>query len=126
MFINKSAAYPEGFLDQGTLKSFYAMTGTDDSNLVYSPGMERIPNNWYTRAVDDPYDVPFFDIDFSTLVQQHPELLTFGGNTGTVNSFTGLDIGNLTVSIPLSFHNALVAETRCHFSRPQSTSPTLV
>ena len=99
MFANKSASYPEGFLDQGTLKSFYAMTGTDDSNLKYTPGAERIPENWYTRAVGDPYDTLFFDQDLSILVQQHPELLAFGGNTGTVNSFTGLDIQNLTVSI---------------------------
>ncbi|KAL9033247.1 MAG: hypothetical protein Q9214_007606 [Letrouitia sp. 1 TL-2023] len=95
MFANKSAAYPEGFLDRGTLKSFYAMTGPEDG-LVYTPGNERIPENWYTRAVGDPYDVPFFDSDFQNLVQQHPELSAFGGNTGTVNSFTGLDITNLT------------------------------
>jgi len=79
------------------------MTGTDQSSLKYSSGAERIPDNWYTRAAGDPYDIPFFMSDFKTLVQQHPELLNFGGNTGTVNSFTGLDIGNLTVStLPLS------------------------
>ena len=96
MFANKSADYPEGYLNQVTLKSFYAMSGPDNA-LVYTPGNERIPDNWYTRAVGDPYDIPFFMSDFATLVQQHPELLSFGGNTGTVNSFTGLDIGNLTV-----------------------------
>ncbi|KAI4157730.1 MAG: hypothetical protein LQ342_008048 [Letrouitia transgressa] len=95
MFANKSAAYPEGFLDRKTLKSFYAMTGSDDK-LVYSPGYERIPENWYTRAEGDPYDTMFFDRDFSTLVMEHPELLAFGGNTGTVNSFAGLNVGNLT------------------------------
>lgn len=99
MFANKSAAYPEGFLDRGTLKSFYAMSGPEDG-LVYTPGNERIPENWYTRAVGDLYNVPQFDLDFKNLVQQHPELLAFGGNTGTVNSFTGLDIANLTVSFP--------------------------
>lgn len=98
MFANKSAAYPEGFLDRATLKSFYAMTGPDDK-LVYSPGFERIPENWYTRAEGDPYDTFFFDRDFSTLVKEHPELVAFGGNTGTVNSFAGLDVGNLTVSL---------------------------
>lgn len=102
MFANKSAAYPEGFLDRSTLKSFYAMTGTDDSNLEYTPGTERIPENWYTRAVGDPYDIPSLLQDISTLIEEHPELLAFGGNTGTVNSFTGLDIQNLTVSILIS------------------------
>ncbi|KAL8830412.1 MAG: hypothetical protein Q9191_001441, partial [Dirinaria sp. TL-2023a] len=77
-------------------KSFYAITGDDASGLTYTPGYERIPENWYTRPQSDPYSVPFFDVDFKTLIQEHPELLTFGGNTGTVNSFTGLDVGNLT------------------------------
>ncbi len=99
MFSNKSAAYPEGLLDGATLKSFYAISGTDDTNFVYSPGAERIPENWYKRAVDDPWTVPLFAQDFGSIEQQHPELLAFGGNTGTVNSFTGLDIQNLTVSI---------------------------
>ena len=98
MFANNSAANPEGFLDRNTLKSFYAMTGSDETGLTYAPGQERIPGNWYTRPKSNPYDIPFFFSDFKTLVQEHPELLAFGGNTGTVNSFTGLDIGNLTVS----------------------------
>ena len=96
MFGNKSAEYPEGFLDRNTLKSFYAMTGTD-GNLVYTPGNERIPDNWYTRALNDPYDVPVVDQDLIMIFQQHPELLAFGGNTGTVNSFAGLNVANLTV-----------------------------
>ena len=96
MFGNKSAEYPEGFLDRNTLKSFYAMTGTD-GNLVYTPGNERIPDNWYTRALNDPYDVPVVDQDLAMIFQQHPELLAFGGNTGTVNSFVGLNLANLTV-----------------------------
>ena len=98
MFSNKSAEYPEGFLDRDTLKSFYGITGEEDS-LRYTPGTERIPNNWYTRAIDDPYTGLFFASDLKNLVLQHPELAAFGGNTGTVNSFTGLDIANLTVGI---------------------------
>ncbi|CAF9920832.1 MAG: hypothetical protein HETSPECPRED_004374 [Heterodermia speciosa] len=95
MFSNKSVEYPEGFLDRNTLKSFYGITGEGDS-LKYTPGTERIPNNWYTHAIDDPYSAPFFFSDFKNLIQQHPELSAFGGNTGTVNSFTGIDITNLT------------------------------
>ena len=97
MFANKSAEYPEGFLDRGTLKSFYAITGPDDG-LTYTPGYERIPENWYKRALDDEYTTPFFFSDFKNTLQEHPELIAFGGNTGTVNSFAGLVVGNLTVS----------------------------
>ena len=107
MFANKSAAYPEGFLDRNTLKSFYAMTGTDDSNMVYTPGFERIPDNWYTRAIGDPYDVPLVDEDLTMLFAQNQELVAFGGNTGTVNSFTGLNVANLTVSTSTSFLTTL-------------------
>lgn len=99
MFANHSAAYPDGFLGRDTLKSFYAMSGPENE-LVYSPGNERIPENWYTRAADNLYTVPLVDMDLWNLFQQHPELVAFGGNTGTVNSFAGLNIANLTVSYP--------------------------
>ena len=98
LFGNKSTTNPEGLIDANTLKSFYAMTGTDGSSLTYTPGGERIPENWYTFSTETPYATPAFFEDFATIVGQHPELLAFGGNTGTVNSFTGLDIQNLTVS----------------------------
>ena len=74
------------------------MTGTDGNNLTYTPGGERIPENWYTYDPETPYAGPAFSQDLGTIIQQHPELLALGGNTGTVNSFTGLDVQNLTVS----------------------------
>ena len=101
MFANHSAANPDGFLGRDTLKSFYAISGPDDK-LVYSPGNERSPENWYTRAADNLYTVPLVDMDISDIFQQHPELVAFGGNTGTVNSFAGLNIADLTVSSPSS------------------------
>ena len=96
MLANHSAEYPAGFMDRATLKSFYAMTGPDN-NLVYTPGAERIPDNWYTRAVGDPYDTAFFASDVKTIFQENPDTIAFGGNTGTVNSFTPLDLGDFTV-----------------------------
>ena len=42
LFGNKSTTYPEGSIDANTLKSFYAMTGTDGNSLTYTPGGERI------------------------------------------------------------------------------------
>lgn len=106
MFANHSADYPDGFLGQTTLKSLYATSGPENQ-LVYSPGNERIPENWYTRAADNLYTLPLFVEDIITIYRQHPELAMFGGNTGTVNSFTGLNIANLTVnSLPLRLHTA--------------------
>ncbi|MCJ1424428.1 hypothetical protein MMC29_002316 [Sticta canariensis] len=95
MFANHSAANPDGFLGQDTLKSFYAMSGPDNQ-LMYSPGNERIPENWYKRAANDLYTVPLLITDILNQFEQHPELVAFGGNTGTVNSFAGLNIADLT------------------------------
>lgn len=92
---NKTAENPEGLLNGEVLKSFYAITG-DDGNFTYTPGYERIPENWYTRNAADPYDVLFLNVDTDAALLQHLEFGSIGGNTGTVNSFAGVDPGNLT------------------------------
>jgi len=92
---NKSAEHPEGILNQDVLKSFFAITG-DESNFVHNPGQERIPENWYKRAIGDEYTIPYFNTDLLSFASQYPEILSVGGNTGTTNSFTGVNIGDLT------------------------------
>ncbi|KAG9239473.1 Chloroperoxidase [Amylocarpus encephaloides] len=92
---NKSAEYPEGRLNQEVLKSFFSITG-DSNNLKWTEGNEKIPNNWYKRAIGDEYTIPFFLTDVLAAAAQHPEFLSIGGNTGTTNSFTGVDITDLT------------------------------
>ena len=92
---NKSAEYPEGLLDGETLKSFYSVTG-DCPNFQYTPGNEKIPDNWYKRNLVDYYTIPYLAIDTNVMALQHPEFLSVGGNTGTVNSFTGIDPEMLT------------------------------
>ena len=44
---NHSAEYPNGILDKETLKSFFAITEAADGTLSWTPGHERIPDNWY-------------------------------------------------------------------------------
>lgn len=92
---NKSAEAPEGILNHEVLKSFYSITG-ESGSFVYTPGYEQIPSNWYTRAADDPYTIPFFETDLLGFAQQFPQILVPGGNTGTTNSFTPLNISALT------------------------------
>ena len=60
------------------------------------PGYEKIPDNWYTRNKLDPYTIPFFQLDLTQAALEHPEFLNVGGNTGKVNTFTGVDLTNLT------------------------------
>ena len=92
---NKSAEYPAGRLNGEILKSFYAITG-EDGNFKYTPGHERLPENWYTRNQLDPYDVLFLNLDTNAMLLQHLEFGSIGGNTGTPNSFVGVDPAELT------------------------------
>lgn len=92
---NKSEEYPEGRLSRNDLMHFYSMTGTAP-NFKYTPGHESFPVNWYKRAVNDPYSIPFFLIDAVAFGEYAPEFFSIGGNAGKINSFTGIDPANLT------------------------------
>ena len=52
---NHSAERKNGFLTTEVFKSFFALSGTA-GNLVWNPGKERIPSNWYRRPSNNPYD----------------------------------------------------------------------
>ncbi|KAJ4465071.1 Chloroperoxidase [Lentinula aciculospora] len=92
---NKSEEYPEGRLGRDVLKSFFAITGPDD-DLVYNPGHERIPDNWYKRAKGDDYDLASFLHEVCIIALANPRFLSVGGNTGQVNTFTGVNFADLT------------------------------
>ncbi|XP_018905244.2 uncharacterized protein [Bemisia tabaci] len=92
---NKSKEYPEGKLNREVLKSFYAVGGTD-KNLTYTPGNERIPDNWYRYPKGQEYTLISFFRDLTNAALRHPEILEIGGNTGKVDSFVGIDISRLT------------------------------
>jgi len=95
---NKSEEHPEGVLNQDVLKSFFSITG-ESGNFVWTEGYEKIPDNWYKRAIGDEYSIPFFLSDVIAAASQYPQFLDIGGNTGTTNSFTGVDITDLTGGI---------------------------
>ncbi|KAJ4387394.1 hypothetical protein N0V93_007985 [Gnomoniopsis smithogilvyi] len=95
---NKSAEAPAGILNQDVLKSFFSISGSPGS-FVYTPGNERIPDNWYRRAIGDEYTIPFFLLDVLAAAETYPEFISVGGNTGTVNSFAGVDLSQLTAGV---------------------------
>lgn len=64
--------------------------------LTFDASYEKIPDNWYKRAIGDEYTIPFFQVDLTAAALQYPQFLDIGGNTGTTNSFTGVDVMNLT------------------------------
>lgn len=93
---NHSAENPGGFLFPELLKSFFAISGNEGS-YVHHPGMERIPENWYKRpGGTDAYNTADLFLDLLVNLEEYPGIIRVGGNTGTVNSFTGVDLVNLT------------------------------
>ena len=93
---NHSAENPGGFLTKNVLRQFFSVTG-DDANYVHKPGQERIPLNWYKRPGGiNRYSLADVFLDLAAGASNHGELLAIGGNTGTTNSFTGVDVGDLT------------------------------
>lgn len=84
---NHSAEHPDGILDQETLKSFYAITG-DRDNFTYTPGHERIPDNWYRRPRGDGFSFAGAAVDINGIHTKYPETQGRGCNMGKVNSFT--------------------------------------
>lgn len=95
---NKSAEYPDGRLDGDVLKSFFSITG-DYPNFKYTAGHEKIPDNWYTRSLADPYTIPALTIDAVSAAMQNPEFAIPGGNLGKTNTYLGLDPSNLTEGV---------------------------
>lgn len=89
---------PNDTVSKEVLKSFYAITeDPTNGSLSYNPGHERIPENWYPRQT--PYSILDFNAAEAALLIKQPELLSVGGNTGTVNSFAGIDMDDLTGGI---------------------------
>ncbi|PPJ57192.1 hypothetical protein CBER1_07024 [Cercospora berteroae] len=92
---NHSAEVPGGTLTRETLMSFFSITGTS-GNFVHNRGRDRIPLNWYRRATLDAHTIPDVLVDLVAINSIYPGILRFGGNTGTTNSFTGVDLQNFT------------------------------
>lgn len=92
---NKSAEYPEGYLNGEVLKSFFSITG-EPGSFKWTEGYEKIPDNWYKRAIGDEYTIPYFNLDVLVAAAQYPQFLDVGGNTGQTNTFTGVDVTSLT------------------------------
>jgi len=66
---NHSTERPNGFLTTEVFKSFFALSG-DGDNLVWNPGKERIPDNWYRRPSNNPYDAARAAVSEKTIL--HP------------------------------------------------------
>lgn len=79
-------------IGQENFKSFWAVYD-EGNDLVWKRGWERIPENWFRIPLD--YGLISLNVDLLYLFAQHPELMSIGGNTGEVNTFTGVDFADL-------------------------------
>jgi hypothetical protein len=84
-------------------KSFWAVQDDPDTpgGLIWKRGCERIPENWYRIPLD--YGLISLNVDLLYLFARHPKLMSIGGNTGTVDTFTGVDFADLlggVVNVP--------------------------
>ncbi|PHH75562.1 hypothetical protein CDD80_2263 [Ophiocordyceps camponoti-rufipedis] len=123
LFANHSAEFPEGHLNAESLKSFYGVSG-QAGNLTYKAGHERIPNHWYRRHPLDEFTRSKYLRDLVEVGNRDEARFTIlGGNTGTVDSFTALNISAVTrgvysrekvsdkvieTCLPKRFHHELV------------------
>lgn len=93
---NHSAEVPGGTLTRDVLKQFFAVTG-EPGNFVHNPGQERIPENWYKRPGGiEAYNGVKAVADLLANNAIYPGSIRFGGNTGTVDSFAGVDMTDWT------------------------------
>lgn len=115
VFANHSAAGP--VLTRSVLLSFLGVTENSSGQLTVNVGHERIPENWYRRSSDFPLTVPDFLSQVAELIALYPRAASVGGNTGTVNSFVGLDLGDLTGGVFNSGDLADPAKLSCFLFR---------
>lgn len=98
LFANYTTGSLDGYLGGEALKSWEGVTG-EPGSFKFTYGSERIPENWYRRPLSSPYGVLEFTADALWTIQQVPDLAAFGGNTGTVNSFVGLNVTDITSGV---------------------------
>ncbi|CAK1361154.1 Aromatic peroxygenase [Cercospora beticola] len=91
LFGNHSDGSIDGVLTHDILYSFYGLT-SDPVPFTYREGWERIPENWYRRPV--PFDFLGHITELLVWFGLCPELASIGGNTGTPNSFVGVNVND--------------------------------
>jgi hypothetical protein len=75
---NHTAQNPYGELTYETIQSWFGVEGTN-GNYKAVIGTERIPENWYRRALEYPYETTYFTGDVLNAAKLHPKFLDIGG-----------------------------------------------
>jgi len=75
---------------------FFSYTRDANGALVYKYGYERIPENWYKRATNDPWTIADVLAGVAQQCLAYPKTCAIGGNTHGVNTFAGIDVGDIS------------------------------
>jgi len=75
---NHSSEFPAGRLSYDVIQSWFGIDGQPGSYSAVQGG-ERIPENWYRRALAYPYDTDYFLADVVNAAALHPKFLNVGG-----------------------------------------------
>ncbi|CAA9964045.1 oxidase [Pyrenophora teres f. maculata] len=94
LLANHTSEHPTGILTQEIFRKFFAVYEKEDGSLEYREGHETFPSNWYRTPVE--YGLVPLNLDLVSWYLRNPVLASIGGNTGTVNSFSGVDLHNVT------------------------------
>lgn len=65
---------------------FFSYSRDENGALQYTYGHERIPDNWYRRANDNPWTLTDIVVSTAQQCESYPSNCKVGGNTGEVNS----------------------------------------
>jgi hypothetical protein len=85
------------FRNEDDLYQLFGFTRDDNGEVAYRSGHEQIPANWYRRSTD------YTHLDaapcLQAMGQADPSIMIPGGNIGETNTFTPMDISNLTYGV---------------------------
>ena len=98
---NHSAAEPSGYLDGYNFKSFFGVSG-EPGSFQWNRGQERVPDHWYRRTLENPYNLAELAADLAIGFAAYPGSVKLGGNTGKTNSFVGVNPSDLTGGVFVS------------------------
>lgn len=84
------------YLDEPNLFAFFGVERRPDGSLEYKVGHERLLPSWVRRPIGAPFSLVDVVLSLLYSARTDPSLLSIGGNAGQVNTFTGVDVGDLS------------------------------
>lgn len=88
--------YNRIYLDEPNLLAFFGVEKDDNGNFTYTPGTERLLPTWVRRPLAATFGLDDIVLNLLQAASIDPNLISLGGNTGKVNSFAGVDLGDIT------------------------------